>query len=387
MGSSRAGGAYKMPADRNFEQEYLARLRANALAYAKANAHQASEGGGSGWDSNAQEQFDSLWDGMTLTQALQQGYGQTPVDGRTDRFGEIALDEDDPLVQQWISQYGGIQSYTDENGNPIERPDFDNAPAQGLVMGYGEPRYGNASGVEILANGDRILYLPDGRYIREQGNLNSGEVAGQHRGDETETRRMRQRGAMAMGAVVAGGLAAGAAGVGATGGGATGGSGFGVTASGSGGIGAGASGGAALDLGGVAAAGGTAGAGAGATPTAGSGLGVTGGGSGGVGAGATGAATAPSGGGFIGNTISSVSNWYSGLSPASRMILNTAVSTGASALAQGAAQREQQRFIQEQQDEQEADRIRRGRIPDFSGAFKPRSTTPQPGIIGSRRGG
>ena len=341
MGSSRAGGAYKMPADRNFEQEYLARLRANALAYAKANAHQASEGGGSGWDSNAQEQFDSLWDGMTLTQALQQGYGQTPVDGRTDRFGEIALDEDDPLVQQWISQYGGIQSYTDENGNPIERPDFDNAPAQGLVMGYGEPRYGNASGVEILANGDRILYLPDGRYIREQGNLNSGEVAGQHRGDETETRRMRQRGAMAMGAVVAGGLAANAAGVGATGGGATGGSGFGVTASGSGGIGAGA----------------------------------------------TGAATAPSGGGFIGNTISSVSNWYSGLSPASRMILNTAVSTGASALAQGAAQREQQRFIQEQRDQQDADRRRRGGIPDFSGAFKPRSTTPQPGIIGSRRGG
>lgn len=191
----------------NSEQSYLARLRARALEQERGVVEAPWQEAGPGtWSAEDQRRFDERWDQMTLTQALQEsallGYADN-------RFNEIAMDESDPLVQQFLQQYG-TREYLDENGRPQEAPDSQNRAARGFVMGYGEPRYGNASGDAILQDGTRILRLPDGRYIREEGNLNGAEVAGQHRADETRRRELRQMGTLMLAAVITGGLAYGA---------------------------------------------------------------------------------------------------------------------------------------------------------------------------------
>jgi hypothetical protein len=295
----------------------------------------------------------------------------------TSRMGEVALGDDDPLVQQFIEQFG-----TRDWGD-VEAPDSDNRRARGYVIGYGEPTYGQegANGISILADGTRVLTLPDGSYVREEANINSDEVAGQHRHDETMNRESRQRlAAVLAGPVVVGGLQAAGAlgGAGAAGGAAQGAGGLALTAEGAAGVGAGASGSAGFSgLGASAAAGG-----AGAAGSAGGGA-STAGASGATSAATPAATTGGSSTGFIGRAVDGVTGWYNGLSPAGRLILGTAVSQGAGALIQGNAQREQQEFIEQQNEEREQDRIRRSRIPNFSGAFKPKP----PGILGSRRGG
>lgn len=80
-----------------------------------------------------------------------------------------------------------------------------------------------------------------------------------------------------------------------------------------------------------------------------------------------------------------VGSWYNGLSPASRFILGQAVSHGANALAGASAQREAQEAADEREEQEREDRVRRGSVPDFSGAFKPKTNTPKPGIIDGLR--
>lgn len=89
--------------------------------------------------------------------------------------------------------------------------------------------------------------------------------------------------------------------------------------------------------------------------------------------------------------VGGLGGWWDGLSPISRRVISGALSTGASALLQGMNQREQQQFIEEQEEQRRQDRIRRGQIPAFGSAFtrRPGQTTAveQLGLIGSRRGG
>lgn len=124
---------------------------------------------------------------------------------------------------------------------------------------------------------------------------------------------------------------------------------------------------------------------------------------GGAGAGVAGAASgagagAAAGGGeaagLVANNSSvlgSVGDWYNGLSPISQRVISGALSTGASALLQGMNQREQQQFIEQQEEQRRQDRIRRGQIPAFGSAFTQRpgqvTAVQQLGLIGSRRGG
>ena len=81
------------------------------------------------------------------------------------------------------------------------------------------------------------------------------------------------------------------------------------------------------------------------------------------------------------NAVSAASGWYNNLSPASRLILGNVVSHGANALISANAQRNAQEAADEREEEQRQDRIRRGSVPDFSHAFKPR----KPGIIDGLR--
>lgn len=75
--------------------------------------------------------------------------------------------------------------------------------------------------------------------------------------------------------------------------------------------------------------------------------------------------------------------WYNGLSPAGRMLVNSAISQGTGALISSNAQREAQREADRREEEQRQDRVRRGSVSAFApGAFRPR--TPNTGIIGSK---
>lgn len=199
------------------ERRYLDQLRQRALEVERARRSRESEGS-TEWTDLDQYGFDGRWDGMTLADAMQAtgSNGERLVDNR---FNELTLAEDDPLIAQFRQQYGD-RSFVDENGNPIEAPDSGNARAAGYMMGYGDPTYGLSGGADILQDSSRVLRLPDGRYIREAGNLNSGEIAGAQRAEETRSRQLRQRGAIMAGSVLAGGLAYNALGAGAGAGGA-----------------------------------------------------------------------------------------------------------------------------------------------------------------------
>lgn len=90
------------------------------------------------------------------------------------------------------------------------------------------------------------------------------------------------------------------------------------------------------------------------------------------------------------NLFSRVGDWYGNLSPMSRTILGLGVSQAASAALAARAQHNAQDFQQQQIDQQNADRIRRGSLPAFGGAFRPKNpATPKStvGIIDSRRRG
>jgi len=80
--------------------------------------------------------------------------------------------------------------------------------------------------------------------------------------------------------------------------------------------------------------------------------------------------------------VTSIGNWYNSLSPASRLIIGTAISQGASA---AFAQHRQSQLIDranQQADQQRSDQVRRHYVPSFDdNAFKPR------GIIDGQRNG
>lgn len=83
-------------------------------------------------------------------------------------------------------------------------------------------------------------------------------------------------------------------------------------------------------------------------------------------------------------------SWYDGLSPGSRFLLGTAVSQGLGAMNSANAQRRAQREADERERRFREDRVRRGAVPAFGGAFTPKPDPvfdPRTGIINSRRGG
>jgi hypothetical protein len=87
------------------------------------------------------------------------------------------------------------------------------------------------------------------------------------------------------------------------------------------------------------------------------------------------------------SVVNAGSQWYNGLSPASRLILGQAVGQGVSALMGASAQREAQQAAEEREEQEREDRRRRTAIPDFSGAFKPRGNSKTGIIDGLRRPG
>lgn len=88
--------------------------------------------------------------------------------------------------------------------------------------------------------------------------------------------------------------------------------------------------------------------------------------------------------------FSRLGNWWDGLTPTSQRILGLGASQLAGSAFQANAQRNNQEFQREQANQAEQDRIRRGQIPSFGSAFKPKNpATPKStvGIIDSRRRG
>ena len=65
------------------------------------------------------------------------------------------------------------------------------------------------------------------------------------------------------------------------------------------------------------------------------------------------------------NLWNGATQWYNGLSPASRFVLGQAASTGASALLQGNAQRNAQQYAEQQEQRARDDRARRGSVSAF----------------------
>lgn len=388
-----------MPANNDTVPRYELELRDFIRQYmetANTNAREESGNGGATFDMRA---LDRMSEADMLRFVKEKGL-RPAMEGGNSRMGEVAIGDDDPLVAQFLQQHGAR-----DWGN-VEAPDSGNRRARGFVMGYGDPGYRGegAEGKTILADGTRVLKLPDGRYIREEANINSDEVAGQQRADETQYRQSMQ----ALGRVVAGPVIGAAAGyLGAAGDMASvmeaaPGQGFGTAASTSSNLG-----------GAVGATGAVPGGGSGPSssgqPQIDYGEAPTSPGSGtaprvDIPGDMTLNAGPPGGGtgtplveppGIIGQSnpslLSRATDWYSSLSPASRYVLGTAVSQGASALLQGAAQREQQQSVEEQREQERQDRVRRGYIPAFGSAFTRKqpgkAATPKPGILASRRGG
>jgi hypothetical protein len=86
-------------------------------------------------------------------------------------------------------------------------------------------------------------------------------------------------------------------------------------------------------------------------------------------------------------------DWYNGLSPAARMVVNQGVSSGASALLQGIGQRNQLHAQEAADQRHRDDVIRRGQVQPFApGAITPKPKSafvppiPGPGIIDTARG-
>jgi hypothetical protein len=205
-------------------------LREQLLDYAYRNNQDAnSEAGSNGRSPIDLDSLRNMSTAELLRWVKQNGGGEGA--GGTNRMGEIAIDDDDPLVAQFLQQHGA------RDWGDVEAPDSNNQLARGYVMGYGDPTYGRESrdGRTILADGTRILKLPDGRYIREAANINSDEVAGQQRADETDWRRERQDTRRMVAAALTMGVAGQAGAFGATAGGelaAAPGGGFGTYGSG-----------------------------------------------------------------------------------------------------------------------------------------------------------
>lgn len=112
------------------------------------------------------------------------------------RFGETALDENDPLVAQFIQQFGSRDYNT-------EAPDSGNARATGYSMGYGDPSYMGSQ--DFMQDGSRVIRLPDGRYIRETGNIDNAAIAGTQDRDASEFGPRYDWLAAVLGAAAAGG--------------------------------------------------------------------------------------------------------------------------------------------------------------------------------------
>lgn len=89
--------------------------------------------------------------------------------------------------------------------------------------------------------------------------------------------------------------------------------------------------------------------------------------------------------GLVDNALSApgrAMGWYDSLSPASRLIVNAGLSTGAQAVLGARAQREAQRAADERQDRAEEDRRRRHQVPTYTpGFFQPK------GLIDGNMGG
>jgi hypothetical protein len=87
------------------------------------------------------------------------------------------------------------------------------------------------------------------------------------------------------------------------------------------------------------------------------------------------------------NVVQPVSDWYNGLSPAARMVVNQGVSSAAQSALGANAQRNAQDFAREQDDRARADAIRRHQIGAFApGSFVPKpKTVAVPGIIDTVR--
>lgn len=178
------GGRVKGYADggRTGSDEQLRNLLRDYLV--RTNPEQNQGDGGSGANADL-----SIFDNMSAAEMLRWAKGQQdPIATGLNRMGEIAIGDDDPMVQQFLQQHGAR-----DWGN-VEAPDSGNRAARGYVMGYGDPTYGRegVDGRSIVRDPGRILRLPDGRYIREEANIDSDEVAGQQRNDETQFRQNAQ---------------------------------------------------------------------------------------------------------------------------------------------------------------------------------------------------
>lgn len=174
----------------SYEQSLRDRLRERARQLIVPGSEE-SNAGYMPFDPNM---FDNM-DTAAMLRFIRQNSG---FFGGDNSMGEISIDDNDPLVQQFLSQFG-IRDWGD-----VEAPDSNNRRARGWVMGYGDPTYGRErdDGRSILRDPSRILRLPDGRYLREEGNIDSDEVAGQQRRSETESRRGLQEVARVMAAPV-----------------------------------------------------------------------------------------------------------------------------------------------------------------------------------------
>lgn len=88
------------------------------------------------------------------------------------QVGNARLDANDPLVQQFIQQYGS---------RPDSGVELANTPLTGYEMGYGDP-----TGAYGPADASRVLRLPDGSYIMESSNRDPNAiVAEQSRQNES----------------------------------------------------------------------------------------------------------------------------------------------------------------------------------------------------------
>jgi hypothetical protein len=265
------------------------------------------------------------------------------------------------------------------------------------VGGFHRPDRDSEGGMHFdhVTDDSRVTYDPEFGYVTTADNIsrNDGTFFDQYGGWMLAAPALAATGAAALGGAAAPATAGGNAFAGGTAAGE-------VTA-----------GGTTAFTGGTAAgevAGGNAFAGGAASAEAGTGAaGTTGAAS--TGAGATGAASVPAGGAtplgatgtggsssgiisggtdaFAGGVAGAESGfstpaWYNSLSPLSRQILSSAISTGARAAIASHAQQNQINAQQQADERARQDRIRRGHID----AFAPNSFTPR-GIIGGAQGG
>lgn len=268
-------------------------------------------------------------------------YGQNNSEGSPQPLSEDQWDSMDPATR-WNMVGQRIVITPDDSRYEALNTTARAEEGRNIVVSFGDPAYRP----DWINDWDRIV-RGDGWHALSQDNFSPDWS----REQETGSRRMRQRATIAAGALLTGGMAYGALAGGA-----------GLAAEGAAGIGAGATGAGALDLGAAGAAAGT------AAPSFGSVVG-----------GSSSTAASPGIVGSITNGLSQVGDWYSGLSPAARMVVNQGISSGAQALSGAAAQRSAQQAAEEREERERQDRVRRGSIPAFVNPYTPRPA----GIIGS----